>query len=125
MWKFKFRVHAGGVTAVGIDPSSKYLVVVSHSGRGVFLLSDGCRVARDYTVEGEWYIGTKCQGIGPLEGVVVRIYGIGSPTPENVLAMIPENTSEQLTEFKGAVISDDSKFLCVAYGDGIHVFVND
>jgi hypothetical protein len=57
----------GGVVAMGFDPSEQFLLVISHSGRGVFSTSTWERLARDtelaYPVEG---IGI---GIGPIEGL--------------------------------------------------------
>jgi hypothetical protein len=45
-WKLHKELIVGGTTSVGIDPTSRYIVVVSHSGRGLFKLSDGNQVCR-------------------------------------------------------------------------------
>src|SRR5687767_6834819 len=116
MWELKKRIPAGGVTAVGIDPDSKYLMVVSHSGRGIFRLSSGRRVARDYEVFGEWYYGAECEGFGPLHGVKIPIFGMGSQTPESVLNQLRRyNIQFEVEELRGVVISPDRTWVCVGY----------
>ena len=53
---------------MGFDATGKYLLTVSHSGRGVFSTDTWERVARDsslaYSADG------KAVGIGPLQGQV-------------------------------------------------------
>jgi len=57
--------------ALAFDPDEKYLFVVTHSGRGVYDLINGERIARDYQViyPDEGII----PGIGPLEGIMVNV----------------------------------------------------
>jgi hypothetical protein len=59
-------LHIGGLVAVGFDPTGRYLLTVSHSGRGVFDTSSWQRVARDaslaYPEDGV------VEGIGPIAG---------------------------------------------------------
>lgn len=61
----------GGLVAAGFDPSGRYLLTVSHSGRGVFAVGSWERVARDtelaYPEEGH------AVGIGPMEGLMVPV----------------------------------------------------
>jgi len=55
----------GGLVAVGFDPTGEYLLVISHSGRGVFSIKTWTRVARDVELSyPESGIGV---GIGPIE----------------------------------------------------------
>ena len=59
-------LHLGGLMAVGFDATGKYLLTVSHSGRGVFSTESWERVARDYElVYPEEGIAL---GIGPAPG---------------------------------------------------------
>jgi hypothetical protein len=44
----KTCIPIGGLVAAGFDPSGKYLLTISHSGRGVFSTESWLRVARDY-----------------------------------------------------------------------------
>jgi hypothetical protein len=64
-------LHIGGVVAIGFDPTSEYLLVISHSGLGVFSTSTWDRVARStelaYPTNG---YGT---GIGPIAGQMIRV----------------------------------------------------
>lgn len=64
-------LHIGGVVAVGFDASGDYLLVITHSGRGVFSTCTWERVARctepAYPVDG---IGI---GIGPIDGQAVAV----------------------------------------------------
>src|SRR6266498_2274195 len=61
----------GGLVAMGFDATGKYLLTVSHSGRGVFSTDTWERVARDsnlaYSADG------KAVGIGPLQGQVIGL----------------------------------------------------
>ncbi len=61
----------GGLVAAGLDPSGEYLLIISHSGRGVFSTATWVRVARDtqlaYPEDG---VG---RGIGPLYGLSIPV----------------------------------------------------
>ncbi len=41
-------LHIGGLVAAGFDPSGRFLLTVSHDGRGVYDTNNWERVARDY-----------------------------------------------------------------------------
>src|SRR4051812_12593163 len=64
-------LHVGGVVAIGFDPTGRYALVISHSGRGVFDTQTWQRVARDpalaYPENGE------AEGIGPLKGQRLKV----------------------------------------------------
>ncbi len=61
----------GGLVAMGFDATGKYLLTVTHSGRGVFSTETWERVARDaalaYPTDGT------SVGIGPIEGQVIGV----------------------------------------------------
>ena len=61
----------GGLVAMGFDATGKYLLTVTHSGRGVFSTETWERVARDtalaYPTDG------KAVGIGPIDGQVIGV----------------------------------------------------
>ena len=59
-------LHIGGLIAMGFDPSGRYLITLSHSGRGVFDLRTWERVARD--TESAYPEHGFVEGIGPLNG---------------------------------------------------------
>jgi hypothetical protein len=40
-------LNIGGLVAIGFDPTGRYLLVISHSGRGVFDTQTWERIARD------------------------------------------------------------------------------
>ena len=65
------HLFIGGLVAAGFDPTGAYLLVVSHSGRGVFAASSWERVARDsslaYPEDG------RAVGIGPIDGVSIPV----------------------------------------------------
>ena len=61
----------GGLVAVGFDAAGKFLLTVSHSGRGVFSTATWERVARDATVV--YPDAGMISGIGPLDGVSVPV----------------------------------------------------
>jgi hypothetical protein len=77
-WKQSTCAHVGGIHSVGLDPAGDYLLVISHSGRGLIECATGIRVARDYDEDEErWMSRTKLTalGIGPLDGTEVRVAG--------------------------------------------------
>ncbi len=58
------QLHIGGLVAVGVDQSGRYLLAVSHSGRGVFDTSTWQRIARDVALA--YPVNGRAMGIGPL-----------------------------------------------------------
>ena len=56
---------------MGFDPSGRYLLAVSHSGRGVFDTSTWDRVARDYTLA--YPTQGIAIGIGPIDGQQIPV----------------------------------------------------
>lgn len=64
-------LHVGGLVAMGFDSTSKFLLVVSHSGRGVYSTETWERVGRDpssaYPENGI------SVGIPPIEGEKIAI----------------------------------------------------
>ena len=64
----------GGLVAMGIDPSGRYLLAVSHSGRGVFDTSTWERVARDYSLA--YPVKGIAIGIGPIDGQQILVAGV-------------------------------------------------
>jgi hypothetical protein len=65
------HLFVGGLVAMGFDATGKFLLTVSHSGRGVFTTDAWERVARDaglaYPEDG------KALGIGPIEGQIIAV----------------------------------------------------
>lgn len=64
------NLHIGGMIAGGFDATGKYLLTVSHAGRGVFAVEGWERVARDHTLA------------YPEDGVVI---GLGPIAGERIL----------------------------------------
>jgi hypothetical protein len=62
----RIHLNIGGLVAAGFDESGRYLLVVSHSGRGVFSAETWAQVAREnalaYPEKG------RAIGIGPIAG---------------------------------------------------------
>lgn len=74
----KLYLHVGGVVAMGFALDGEYLLVVSHSGRGVFCTRTWERVARDLELE---YPEDGCGiGIGPIDGMKVAVTEIDYDT---------------------------------------------
>ncbi|MBI2808245.1 MAG: hypothetical protein HYX68_24935 [Planctomycetes bacterium] len=72
----KTTLFVGGLVAAGFDASGKFLLTISHSGRGVFPTESWRRVARDYDLaypeHGEGI------GIGPIAGERIAVAEISS-----------------------------------------------
>ncbi len=73
-------LHVGGVIAMGFSRNGDYLLVISHSGRGVYAMVDWQRVARDaelaYPENGIGF------GIGPIDGECIEITEMNHDTGE-------------------------------------------
>ncbi|MGO4157478.1 hypothetical protein [Cupriavidus sp. YAF13] len=81
-WRKASVFAVGGLESVGFDRESEHLLVVSSQGRGVFDCRVGKRVARDDANQIGDYLHLEAQGIGPLDGKVIRmagLYGGGLP----------------------------------------------
>jgi hypothetical protein len=76
----KKHLFVGGLVAAGFDPSGRFLLAVSHNGRGVFAVGTWERLARDtarvYPEDG------RAIGIGPIEGVSVPVTEMNYDTDE-------------------------------------------
>jgi hypothetical protein len=66
-----FHLHVGGLVAAGFDPSGKYLLTISHAGRGLFAVGTWERIARDATLA--YPDNGYAVGIGPIEGLRISI----------------------------------------------------
>jgi len=73
-------LHIGGVVAVGFDPSSQHLLVITHSGRGVFCTRTWERLARN--TELAYPGGGVGIGIGPLDGQPIAVTEMDYDTGE-------------------------------------------
>jgi hypothetical protein len=67
----KTILHVGGVVALGFDPAESFLLVVSHSGRGVYETTSWSRVARDSALA--YPENNQAIGIGPIAGMPIPI----------------------------------------------------
>ena len=77
-WQHTGTHAIGGLTEIGFSKNSELLLVISNSGRGVIDCTSGEKIARDYEVDGDWYLPSmlQCQGIGPLKTETVQIAGM-------------------------------------------------
>jgi hypothetical protein len=95
-WKWVGTHPVGGLTEVGFAAGADLLLVVSHSGRGVFDGRTGERLARDPgEPDGGWYdpVRLTAIGVGPLAGASVRLAGLhGGGLP----VVTPDGWSVQL-----------------------------
>ena len=61
----------GGLVAMGFDASGRFLLTITHSGRGVFVTETWERVARDPTLA--YPDAGKAVGIGPIVGQMIDV----------------------------------------------------
>jgi len=94
-------LHVGGVVAMGFDPGGRFLLVVSHSGRGVFSLGSWERVARDATT------------VYPKDGF---IDGIGPIANTRIAVEQRDQNKEQIR-----LRTPDGRFLLRGESDGIAI----
>jgi hypothetical protein len=95
--KMTENISIGGMVAGGFDATGRYLLTVSHSGRGVFDASSWERVARDSSTA--YPEAGFALGIGPLEGVAVRVREIDYAT--GVLELTSPDNTKRLRYFEG------------------------
>src|SRR4051812_26746331 len=74
------HLHIGGVGAVGFEPPSEYLLVITHSGRGVFSTRTWERIAR--STELAYPRGGAGEGIGPIAGQIISVAEMNYDTGE-------------------------------------------
>jgi hypothetical protein len=74
------RLNVGGLVAIGFDATGRYLLTVSHSGRGVFDTETWQRVGRD--AELAYPVNGVAVGIGPLSGKRLSVTEIDYATGE-------------------------------------------
>ena len=96
------HLFVGGLVAMGFDPSGKYLLTVSHSGRGVFSTGTWERISRDpqlaYPENG------RVDGIGPIEGQVIDVMERNETYP-HIKMVSPDGRFHLLGESDGISIS--------------------
>ena len=85
------------MVAGGFDATGKYLLTVSHSGRGVFESGAWKRVARENATA--YPEGGFSFGIGPLEGVTVKVHEIDYTT--GILEFTSPDNSHRLRYSEG------------------------
>jgi hypothetical protein len=99
-------LHVGGVVAMGFDSRAKYLLVISHDGRGLFSTSTWERVARDYALaypeDGHGI------GIGPIDGIRVPVAEMDYDT-EKVSLSSPDGSITVEYESGTITVLDNSK----------------
>jgi hypothetical protein len=79
--KTNVHLNIGGLVAAGLDPTGKYLLAVSHSGRGVFSTATWERLARNSHLA--YPQNRFAVGIGPIDGLRIPVteidYTTGQP----------------------------------------------
>jgi hypothetical protein len=92
----------GGLVAMGFDATGKYLLTVSHSGRGVFSTDTWERVAREpevlYPVEG------RSIGIGPISGQSISMVERAEKR-ERIEIQSPDGSLQLIGESDGVTIT--------------------
>lgn len=83
-WQKVGVIAVGGLRTIGFDRNSELLLVVSSAGRGIIDCTNCTKIARD---DAEYYDGEEfleAEGIGSLEGKIIRVAGvIGGGLPNN------------------------------------------
>ena len=78
-WRLVASIAVGGFEALGFSIDSKYLLIVSSSGRGLFDSTSGKLLARDSSIStGDWYdLETlTADAIGPIADQLITVAGI-------------------------------------------------
>src|SRR5215813_7734887 len=80
-WHHAPTLSVGGLTALGFTRDERYLLLLSHSGRGLVETHTGTRVARDYSEPSSassWIDESAriVEGIGPASGMGIVCVGL-------------------------------------------------
>ena len=97
------HLFVGGLVAMGFDPSGKFLLTVTHSGRGVFATDTWERVARDPALA--YPDAGKAVGIGPIDGQVIDVQE-RDERREQIVMRSPDGRFRLLGESEGITISE-------------------
>lgn len=93
----------GGLVAMGFDVTGRFLLTVSHSGRGVFSAVTWQRVARDTMLA--YPQNGKAVGIGPIDGQFIEV-AERNETREQMIVMSPDGKYRLLGESDGITITE-------------------
>ena len=64
-------INIGGLVAIGFSEDMKYMIVVGHSGTGIFNTNDWTKIARDS--KANYPENSMVNGIGHLAGVKIKV----------------------------------------------------
>lgn len=148
-WQPAGYVPVGGLTELGFGPGERQILVVSHSGRGLFETLTCARLARDAaapTSNSSWLdaASSTVEGIGDLAGVRVQVVGLwGGRLPQSTadgwqvavrasgttqrVVLLREGSSDEwlidepITELRAAGFSNSGRFLLVATSSGLQL----
>jgi hypothetical protein len=99
------HLFVGGLVAMGFDPSGKFLLTVTHSGRGVFAAETWERVARDPTLA--YPDAGKAVGIGPIDGQLIDVQE-RDERRDHIVMQSPDGRFRLLGEPEGITISEQN-----------------
>ena len=88
---------------MGFDASGKFLLTVTHSGRGIFATDTWERVARDPTAA--FPDAGKAVGIGPIDGQVVDVQE-RDERRDQIIMQSPDGRFRLLGDSEGITISE-------------------
>ena len=79
-WQLAWTAATGGLTDVGFSANDRFLLTLTHSGRGVFECWTGQRVARDALDDWSYFDEASgiALGIGPIAGERIQVGGLMS-----------------------------------------------
>ena len=75
-WEKVGAFTIGGMRALGYSDCSRYLLVETSDGRGLFDCQTGEKISRDRSEYANQELQLLCEGIGPIEGKLVRMSGL-------------------------------------------------
>ena len=88
---------------MGFDATGRYLLTVTHSGRGVFAVGTWERVARDPKLA--YPDAGKAVGIGPIDGQVIEVHERDEKR-EQISMKSPDGRFQLLGDSEGIAITE-------------------
>ena len=121
-WQTRYVFKVGGLSDMGLDTTERYLLTASTSGRGVFDLHTGQRVARDCEVDKAYAENGELEGIGILAGKNVPVWGLFGHTPPGWLQDEAARMDQGVTEIKSVLSARRGDWLILGHSDAVYVF---
>ena len=106
-----------GMRSIGFSECSRYILVETTDGRGLFDSQTGEKISRDNNEYKDQELQLLCKGIGPIEGELVRMSGLSGGGLLNVTSDMwqIEIVAESWPKYQILLVEPDSSLFGAKY----------